>query len=184
MSHHGIMQANKLRKPARQAETSAAMKKIDRQVNPTLKGQVRTQNLAFAPSGVWKYPYVRLECGTSIVKVRLCHAQTKRITITAARKGRSVFPRRNTTRLSQVAEMPSITHHPARTKGHASLPYRSPMIRVTLVAQSPTTKGSTVETATCSVSGFSGTGIVCDNCELWQLSLASRGRFPQFQVVP
>src|SRR5216684_1039443 len=157
VSHHGIMQANKLRKPARQPKTSAAMKQIDRQVNPTLKGQVKAQNLAFAPSGVRKYPYVRPECGISIVKACLCHNQIKRMATTAARKGRSVFVRRNTTRLSQVADTPSATHHPTRTKGHVSLPYRSPTTRVTRVAQSPTTKGTIVESATCIVDGFSGT---------------------------
>ena len=161
VSHHGIMQANKLRKPARQAETSAPMKQIDRQVNPTLKGQVRAQNLAFAPSGVRKYPYVRLECGTSNVKARLCHNQTKRMATTATRKGRSVFVRRNTTRLSQAAETPSTKHHPTRTKGQVSLPYRSPMTRVTRVAHSPTAKGRMVESAICVVAGFSGTGIFC-----------------------
>jgi|ERR1700686_4555649 len=180
VSHHGIMQANRLRNPARQAETSAAIKQIARQVRPTLKGQVKAQNLAFAPSGVRKYPYVRPECGTSIVKACLCHNQTKRMATTAARKGRSVVVQRNTTRLSQTAETASTTHHPTRTKGHVSLPYRSPMTMVIGVAQSPTTKGRMVESATCIVAGFSGTGIVCDNCELRQLSLAPRGRFPQW----
>jgi hypothetical protein len=91
VSHHGIMQANKLREPVRQAETRAAMKQIDRQVNPTLKGQVKVQNLALAPSGIRKYPYLRPECGTSIVKACLCHSQIKRITTTATRKGKSVL---------------------------------------------------------------------------------------------
>jgi hypothetical protein len=161
VSHHGIMQANKLRKPARQAETSAAMKQMAKQVSPTLKGQVKAQNLAFAPSCVRKYPYVRPECGTSIVKACLCHNQTKRMATTAPRKGRSVFIRRNTTRLSQVAETPSIAHHPTRTKGKVSIPYRSPMTIVTRVAQSPTTMGRIVESATCRVAGFSGAGIIC-----------------------
>src|SRR6267143_3756765 len=88
VSHHGIMQANKLRKPARQAETTAAMKQIHRQVNPTLKGQVKAQNLAVAPSDLRRYRYVRPGCGTSIVKACLCHSQTKRITTTVARKGK------------------------------------------------------------------------------------------------
>jgi hypothetical protein len=48
VSHHGITHANKPRKPARQPETSAAIKQTDRQVKPTLKGQVRTQNRASA----------------------------------------------------------------------------------------------------------------------------------------
>lgn len=154
------MQVNKLRKPARQAEASAAMKQIDRQVNPTLKGQVRAQNLAFAPSGVRKYPYVRPERGTSIVKAFLCHNQTRRMTTTAARQGRKVFERRNTIRLSQKAETPSTMHHPTRTKGHVSLPYCSPMTSVTGVAHSPTIKGRIVESATCIVAGFSGTDII------------------------
>jgi len=161
VSHHGIMQANKPRKPARQAETTPAIKQMDRQVKPTLKGQVRAQNLAFAPSGVRKYPYVRPECGTRIVKARLCHIQTKRIATTAAKKGRSVFVRRNTTLLSHAAETPRTAHHPTRTKGHASLPYWSPMTSVTRVAHSPTTKGRVVERAICIVAGFSGTGIIC-----------------------
>ena|SRR6202035_1660228 len=96
-SHHGIMQANKRRKPARQPVTSAAMKQIDTQVNPTLNGKVRTQNLAFAPSGCRKYPYVRPECGTSIVNACLCHHQIKRVASIAARKGKSVFVPGNTT---------------------------------------------------------------------------------------
>jgi hypothetical protein len=150
------MQANKLREPARQPETSAAMKQMDRQVNPALKGQVKTQNPAFAPSGFRKYPYVRPERGTSIVKACLCHNQTKRMTTTAARKGKSVFVRRNTTRLSQVAETPSATHHPTKTKGIVSHPYRSPMTIVTRVAQSPKINGTMVESATCSVRGFPG----------------------------
>jgi hypothetical protein len=159
VSHHGITQANKLRKPALQAETSAATRQMDRQVNPTVKGQVRTQNLAFAPSGVRKYPYVRTECGTSIVKACLCHNQTKRVTTTAARKGSNVFVRRNTTRLSQVAERPSATHHPTMAKGHVSCPYRPPVSRMTNVAHSPITKGRMVESATSIVLGFSGTAI-------------------------
>src|SRR5260370_41940422 len=97
VSHHGIMQANVRRAPARQPETSAAMKQTDRQVKPTLNGQVRTQNLAFAPSDVRKYPYVRPERGTSIVKACLCHNQIKRMATMAARNGRSVFEGRNTT---------------------------------------------------------------------------------------
>src|SRR5260370_6366721 len=161
VSTHGIMQANKLRKPARQPKTIAAMKQIDRQVNPTLKGQVKAQNLAFAPSRARKYPYVRPECGTSIVKDCLCHNQTKRMASTAARKGRSVFVRRNTTRLSQVADTPSATHRPTRTNVQVSLPYRSPTTRVTRVAQRPTANATIVESATCIVDGFSGTAFIC-----------------------
>jgi hypothetical protein len=55
------------------------MKQTDRQVKPTLNGHVRTQNLAFAPSGVRKYPYVRPARGTSVVKACLCQIQIKRI---------------------------------------------------------------------------------------------------------
>src|SRR6267143_1791937 len=97
VSHHGIMQASKRRKPARQPVTSAAMKLTDTQVKPILNGKVRTQNLAFAPSGCRKYPHVRPERGTSIVNACLCHHQIKRMAIMAARKGKSVFVRRNTT---------------------------------------------------------------------------------------
>jgi len=187
VSHHGIMQANKLRKPARQTETSAAMKPIDRQVNPTLKGQVKTQYLALAPSGVRKYPYVRPERGTSIVKACLCHTHTKRMATTAAREGRSVFVRRNTTRLSQVAETPSATHQPTRTKGTASHPNRSPKSIVYGAALSMTTSGTIVASATCIVDAFSGTAFMCgspgieffDDGELKHLSLASGDRLSQ-----
>src|ERR1700722_3609305 len=91
VSHHGIMQANERRLPARHPETSAAVKQTDRQVKPTQNGQLRTQNRAPAPSGVKKYPYVRPELGTSIVNACLCHSQIRRMTMMAARKGRSVF---------------------------------------------------------------------------------------------
>jgi hypothetical protein len=89
--HHGIMQANKPRKPARHAETSPAMKQITRAVIPTLNGQLRVQNRAFTPSGFRKYPYVRPERGTSSVKASLCQDQTKRTTTTARRKGKSIL---------------------------------------------------------------------------------------------
>ena len=91
VSHHGIMQAIKPRRPARHAEISAAMKQIDMQANPTVKGKVRVQNPAFAPSGVRKYPYVNPDRGTSVVKACLCHNHTKRMASMAARNGRSVF---------------------------------------------------------------------------------------------
>ncbi len=163
VTHHGIVQANSPRKPARQADTSAATKQIDKQVNPTLKGQVRVQNPAFAPSGVRKYPYVRLERGTSIVKARLCHNQTKRITITAAKKGRSVFVRRKTARLSQAAERPSATHHPTKTKGMVSHPCCSPMTIVTGVANNPRTNGTMVARAiSMVVADFSGIVILSE----------------------
>jgi hypothetical protein len=85
VSHHGITQANKLRVPARQAETSAVMKQRDKQIKPTRKGHVKTQNLAFAPCGVRKNPYVRPGRGTSIANACRCHNQ--RMTTIAARKG-------------------------------------------------------------------------------------------------
>jgi hypothetical protein len=160
------MHADKKRKPARQAETSAAMKQIDRQVSPTLKGQVRIQNLAFAPSGFRKYPYVRPERGTNIVKACLCHNQTKRITTMATRKGTSVLVRRKTTRLSQVAEMPRATHHPTKTKGIVSHPYFSPMTIVTQVAQSPMINGTMVESPICTVAGFSGVIVLADSAQI------------------
>jgi hypothetical protein len=91
VSHHGITQANKRRKLARQADTRVSVKKKDKNTNPTLNGQVRVQNLAFAPSGFRKYPYVSPERGTSIVKACLCHSQITRMAITAAKRGKSIL---------------------------------------------------------------------------------------------
>jgi hypothetical protein len=160
------MQAAKRRKPARQAENSAAMKQINRQANPTLRGQVRVQNLAFAPSGFKKYPYVSPERGTNIVKACLCHNQTKRMTPIAARKGTSILVRRKTARLSQLAEMPRATHHPPKTIGNVSHPYFSPMTIVTQVAQSPMINGTMVERAICPVVGFSGVIVLADSAQI------------------
>lgn len=159
VTHHGIVQANSPRKPARQADTIAAVKQIDKQVKPTLKGQVKVQNPAFAPSGVRKYPYVRPERGTSIVKACLCHSQTKRITSTATRKGTSVLLRWKTARLSQAPERLKAMHHPTKTNGTVSHPCCSPMTIVTRVAHSPRTNGTMVERAICKVAGFSGMDI-------------------------
>ena len=149
------MHADKKRKPARQDETSAAMKQINREVNPILRGQVRVQNFAFAPSGVRKYPYVSPERGTNIAKACFCHNQTKRITPMAARKGTSILVRRKTARLSQMAEMPSATHHPTRTMGVVPCPYFSPMTIVTEVAHNPMINGMMVESMISAVVGFS-----------------------------
>ena len=77
---------------------------------------------------------------------------------------------------------------PTCTKGQVSLPYRSPMTKVTRVAHRPKTKGRIVESATCIVAGFSGTAFICgrswdfefsNDGELRHLSLASGNRlFP------
>lgn len=56
MTHQGIVQAKRPRKPARQADTIAVVKQRNKQVKPTLKGQVSVQNAALAPSGLRKYP--------------------------------------------------------------------------------------------------------------------------------
>src|SRR5258707_5529964 len=80
-SHHGIMQANERRAPARHPKTSAAMKQIDRQAKPNQNGKERTQSRAFAPCGWRKYPYVRPVCGTRRVKACLCQNQIARIRI-------------------------------------------------------------------------------------------------------
>src|ERR1700693_604489 len=79
VSHHGIMQANERRAPVRHPETSAATQQIARQVKPTQSGQSRTQNRAFAPSGLRKYPYVRPDSGTNFVNDCLCQNQIERI---------------------------------------------------------------------------------------------------------
>src|SRR5713226_7856601 len=158
-SHHGIMQANERRAPARQPKTTAVMQQTDRQAKPDHNGQLRTQNRACAPSGLRKYPYVRPADGTSIVNAFLCHNQIKRIVTIAARNGRIVFARRNKTRLSQAAVRNSATHHPTRRKGTALIPYRPPISIVPGVAQAATTTETTVESATWIVAGFSGSAI-------------------------
>src|SRR5260370_41576847 len=98
---------------------------------PHSKGTSQSPEYSFAPSDVRKYPYVRPEWGTSIVKACLCHNQTKRMATTAPRKGRCVFIRRNTTRVSQVDETPSMSHHPTRPKGKGPLQYGTPITMVT-----------------------------------------------------
>src|SRR5439155_19677408 len=111
-SHHGIMQANERRAPARHPRISATRQQTDRQAKPNQNGSKRTQNLALAPSGWRKYPYVRPVCGTRRVKACLCQNQIVRITTTAARNGRNDFASWSKTRLSPIAN-PSRTTHQA-----------------------------------------------------------------------
>src|SRR5712692_5701570 len=96
-SHHGIMQVNKRRTPARHPKTRATRQQTDRQAKPTQNGQERTQNRAFAASGRRKYPYASCACGTSTLKACLCQSQTERMVPTAARNGRNVITRENKT---------------------------------------------------------------------------------------
>src|SRR5204863_9609362 len=74
-SHHGIMQANEPRAPARHPRITATRQQTDRQAKPTQNGHERTQNRALAPSGWRKYPYVRPVCGTR--RVRPASAKTR-----------------------------------------------------------------------------------------------------------
>jgi hypothetical protein len=159
-SHHGTMQANERRAPARQPEISVAMRQTSRQVNPTQNGQVRTQNRALAPSGLRKYPYGRSEPGKNEINACLCHNPIKRIATMAAVKGRSVLAPWNNIRLSQAADANNTTHHPTRTNGHASQPKRSQIIIAAAVAQTPISMGARVTSATCIGAGSLATDLI------------------------
>src|SRR2546430_16183775 len=74
-SHHGIMQANERRAPARHPKISATRQQTDRQAKPTQNGSERNQNLALAPSGWGKKTYARAGGGTRRGKGRLCQNQ-------------------------------------------------------------------------------------------------------------
>ena len=150
-SHHGIMQANERRAPARHPRISATRQQTDRQAKPNQNGSKRTQNLALAPSGWRKYPYVRPVCGTRRVKACLCQNQIVRITTTAARNGRNDFTSWSKTRLSPIANPSRTTHQATKTKGSASVPYCSPIIIVPGVARTTTIRGAIVARATAAL---------------------------------
>src|ERR1700683_979176 len=96
-SHHGTMHAIERRALPRHHKTSATMQQTDRQATPTQNGHTRTQNRAFAPSGLRKYPYVRPAFGTSAVNDCLCQNQINKIVMMAAKNGKNVLMRPNKT---------------------------------------------------------------------------------------